>query len=60
MDSPEHAPCDGKLLYPTKKLARAKAIERRKATGERLDAYHCYRHHGYHIGHRPGEPRQVA
>lgn len=43
----------GKRAYSSKKMAKAKAIERSKVSGEHIEAYHCYIGHCYHVGHAP-------
>jgi cytochrome c5 len=48
------APRCSKLAYPSKKVAKQRAAAESRATGERIEAYHCYRCHAYHIGHPPG------
>lgn len=50
----------GKLTYSTKKIAKNKAREASRISGDRIEAYHCYPCHGYHIGHVPGTARGVA
>ena len=44
--------CD-KQTYSSKKLAKAKAKEQSKRTGETIEAFHCFAAHGYHLGHPP-------
>jgi len=43
----------GKLAYASKKLAKQKAAEQTRFSGEFIEAYHCYRCHAHHIGHPP-------
>lgn len=43
----------GKYTYATKKLAKANARAQSRASGETIEAYHCYPCHGYHLGHPP-------
>lgn len=53
-------PC-GKQGYSSKKIAKYHANVQRKATGEDIEAYRCWKPgcHCWHLGHRPGSPRQV-
>lgn len=44
----------GKQTYSSKKLAKAVAKAQSRATGEPIEAFHCFRAHGYHLGHPPG------
>lgn len=43
----------GKQGYSSKKLAKATAANQSRETGERIEAYHCFGGHCYHIGHPP-------
>lgn len=52
-------PC-GKNAYATRKLAKTVARQQAKESGENLEAYHCYVCHAHHVGHPPGEPRQLS
>ena len=50
----------GKLAYPSKKVAKAKAAEQSRNTGTVIRAYHCVdRCHCWHIGHPWGQRQQV-
>lgn len=51
--------CGAKQTYTSKKVAKAIAREQSKASGETIEAYHCFGAHGYHIGHPIGS-RNVA
>lgn len=48
----------GKQAYTSKKIAKATAKAQSRATGEDIEAYHCYAGHCFHIGHRPGSERR--
>lgn len=43
----------GKQAYTSKKIAKATAKAQTRATGELIEAYHCYAGHCFHIGHPP-------
>jgi hypothetical protein len=50
----------GKQAYTSKKLAKAVAVAQSKASGDQIEAYHCYIGHCFHIGHVPGSVRRAS
>lgn len=55
------APRCGKLAYPSKKVAKAKAAEQRRNTGEMIRAYHCEDGcHAWHMGHPWGQRGKIV
>lgn len=46
-----------KQAYSSRKVAKQHARIQSKATGEQIEAYHCFPGHTYHLGHVPGTER---
>ena len=51
----------GKLAYPSKKIAKAKAAEQARQTRALIRAYHCTDGcHAWHMGHPWGQRGKIA
>lgn len=48
----------GKLTYPSRVAALFAAVDYEKDCGQKMTAYHCRQHNGFHITHRKKSERR--